>query len=253
MSRRVPIPALAPTVLAVVVLALAVLCGPISAQDGAAQDDGAAREPVIYGVDVSHHSGEVDWQQVVAAGYAFAYLKATEGVDGLDATFADHWRAVGETSMRRGAYHFYVTEDDPEAQAAFFIDTVGELGPDDLVPVVDVELIGHGTRPGLAQRLRTFLELLEARYGVKPMIYTSPNFWDAHLDDSFGDYPLWIAEYGTEEPRLPGGWRGWHLWQWAENHRVPGIEKDVDPNRLSPGVPLDSLHIGSPSNSGAQP
>jgi lysozyme len=189
---------------------------------------------------------------VSAAGYAFAYLKATEGVDGLDPTFADHWRTVGETSMRRGAYHFYVTEDDPEAQAAFFIETVGELGPDDLVPVVDVELIGHGTQPGLEERLRTFLERIEERYGVKAMIYTSPNFWNAHLDETFADHPLWVAEYGTEEPRLPSGWQTWHLWQWAENRRVPGIEKDVDPNRLAPTVPLESLHIGSQSG-GAQP
>ncbi|HUP43117.1 MAG TPA: GH25 family lysozyme, partial [Thermoanaerobaculia bacterium] len=46
---------------------------------------GAAEPPApVLGIDVSHYSGAVDWQAVRAAGYAFAYVKATEGVDSAD-------------------------------------------------------------------------------------------------------------------------------------------------------------------------
>ncbi|MCH9648800.1 MAG: glycoside hydrolase family 25 protein [Deltaproteobacteria bacterium] len=183
------------------------------------------------GVDVSGHSGEIDWNAVVAAGQDFAFLKATEGMDLQDPAFAVHWLAAKKARMTRGAYHFYVTEDDPEKQARFFIETV-ILEAGDLAPVVDIELIGHGTEPGLAGRLRTWLSVVEAHYGVKPIIYTSPNFWDQHLTADFGDYPLWVAEYGVEAPRLPKGWDTWHLWQWQNDATVAGVEKGADLNRL---------------------
>ena len=119
--------------LSAVVLSLLLSC----AQGVAAQAPGEEPGPStpaptdgIHGVDVSHFSGEVDWARVVAAGYHFAYVKATEGVDSLDPLFAQHWSALEGSGLRRGAYHFYVTEDDPEEQARFFLDAVAH-GPGD--------------------------------------------------------------------------------------------------------------------------
>lgn len=198
--------------------------------------------PDVQGIDVSHHSGEVDWQQVVDAGYDFVYVKATEGVDALDPKFAEHWKALADLGVYRGAYHFYVTEDDPEEQARFFLDTV-DWRPGDLRPVVDVELIGHGTEPGLADRLRRFLEIVEGELGVAPVVYTMPNFWDAHLGSGFEDYPLWVAEYGVSQPRLPERWDGWHLWQHAQDREVTGVEKGADLSRLHPEADFRSLLI----------
>ncbi len=195
------------------------------------------------GIDVSHYSGAVDWHQVKDAGYHFAVVKATEGVDAEDPLFAEHWRAVRDAGLVRGAYHFYVTEDGPEEQARFFLDTVRHE-PGDLAPVVDVEIVGHGTQPGLPERLRRFLELVESEVGAKPIIYTEPDFWDAHLTDDFGDHPLWVAEYGVEEPRLPKGFERWWIWQWQGEASLPGVEKDVDLSRLNhPHVELADLLI----------
>jgi lysozyme len=195
------------------------------------------------GIDVSDHSGEVDWKAVKQAGHSFAFVKATEGVDLRDPLFAEHWRLAGQAGLVRGAYHFFVTEDDPAEQARFFISTV-RLSPGDLVPVVDVELIGHDTTPGLDGRLRTWLEAVEAHYRVRPIIYTTANFWDRHLTADFGDYPLWVAEYGVEEPRLPAGWSTWHLWQWRENAAIAGVEKGADLSRVNRGgVDLSPLLV----------
>jgi lysozyme len=181
----------------------------------------------VKGIDVSHHSGEVDWGKVKTAGYSFAFAKATEGVDLLDPVFQDHWTSIKKVGLIRGAYHFYVTEDDPEEQARFFIQNA-RLQPGDYVPAVDIEAIGHGTKPGLVERFKKFLAILENHYGAKPIIYTGPKFWNRHLDKHFGSYPLWIAEYGIEEPVDPKGWKEWHLWQWRENAGVPGVEKGAD-------------------------
>lgn len=201
-----------------------------------------AEAPGALGIDVSHYSGAVDWERVRDAGFAFAYVKATEGVDDGDPAFAAHWRRLGELGIPRGAYHFYVTEDDPEEQARFFLATV-EPRPGDLVPAVDVETLGHGTQPGLDARLRTFLETIERAIGVRPVVYTSPKFWDAHLTDAFGEHHLWIADYGVDEPALPRGWQRWSLWQWSDSHAVPGVEKDADLSRLHPELTLEALRI----------
>lgn len=206
-------------------------------------------ERLHHGVDISVHSGAVDWRALAASGHSFAFAKATEGVDLRDPAFDDHWRAMKEAGIVRGAYHFYVTEDDPETQARFFIDNT-PLEPGDLAPVVDIELIGHGTEPGLPDRLATWLRIVEEHYGIKPIIYTAPNFWDAHLTDAFGDYPLWIAEYGVDAPRLPKGWKDWHLWQWRGDARLDGIEKDVDLSRLNreSAIDLAALVIPNPGD-----
>lgn len=196
----------------------------------------------LRGIDVSHYSGAVDWQTVRGAGFDFAYVKATEGVDSPDPAFADHWKRLGDLGIPRGAYHFYVTEDDPEEQARFFLETA-KPRPGDLVPAVDVELIGHGTEPGLAERFRTFLEIVARETGVRPIVYTSPKFWNAHLTSAFGDYPLWVAEYGVPEPQVPEGWQRWTLWQHRDDDSIPGVEKDADLSRLHPALTLDHLRI----------
>ena len=200
-----------------------------------------AAEP-LHGIDVSHYSGGVDWERVREAGFDFAYVKATEGVDSPDPAFADHWRRLGELGIPRGAYHFYVTEDDPEEQARFFLSTAA-LRSGDLPPAVDIELIGHGTQPGLAERFRTFLEVVARETGARPIVYTSPNFWNAQLTDAFGDHPLWVAEYGVSEPQVPKGWERWTLWQWQDSGAIPGVEKDADVSRLHPELTLDDLRM----------
>lgn len=68
----------------------------------------------IKGIEVSHFSGSVDWQKVKTGGYTFAFAKSSEGVDLKDPAFQDHWQEIKKTGLIRGAYHFFVTEDDPK-------------------------------------------------------------------------------------------------------------------------------------------
>ncbi len=219
---------------------------PVAASPPASAPTATPRQQVAAGlnagIDVSGHSGTVDWSTLVAAGQSFAFVKATEGDDLEDPAFDEHWRQLKTAGLVRGAYHFYVTEDDPTEQARFFIQTVS-LEPGDLAPVVDVEVIGHDTQPGLADRVRTWLQLVEQHFGVKPIIYTTASFWDAHLTADFGEYPLWVAEYGVEEPRVPAGWSSWHLWQWQGDAAVPGVEKSADLSRVNRSGPDPSVLI----------
>lgn len=188
------------------------------------------------GIDVSVHSGAVDWAEVAAEGHGFAILKATEGVDLADAAFDDHWREAAKAGLVRGAYHFYVTEDDPLEQADFFTGRV-TLQPGDLAPIVDVELIGHATEDGWQDALLVFVEALHQHYGVPPIVYTSPKFWTTNFRGDvarrLAEYPLWIAEYGVEQPAIPESWTTWHLWQYRGDAPIQGVEKGADLTRVN--------------------
>ena len=106
-------------------------------------------------------------------------------------------------------------------------------------------MIGHNTQPGLIDRFRRFVVRLENHYGVKPIIYTSPRFWNDHLTDEFGEYPLWVAEYEVDEPVIPKGWATWHLWQWQGDTLISGVENGADITRVNnAGADLRKLVLG---------
>ncbi|MEO1370656.1 MAG: GH25 family lysozyme, partial [Acidobacteriota bacterium] len=164
-------------------------------------------------------------------------LKATEGIDAADATFADDWRDAARVGLLRGAYHFYEPPDDPLEQARFFLDTVGPLGPGDLPPVLDVEVRRGVDADAVLAGVRAWLQAVEAATGRRAMVYTGVNFWNA-LDSksadraAIADRALWVASY-RQEPALPDDWAEWTFWQYTERATVPGIEREVDLNRFS--------------------
>jgi lysozyme len=135
----------------------------------------------------------------------------------------------------RGAYHFFRAEDDPQAQAEFFWQTVGTTGGNtgELPLVVDVEENMSQSNSVVIANLTSFLESLQQWTGKQPMIYTGPGFWNGLGTSAFGGYPLWVAEYGVAEPTLPTGWTLWDFWQHSETGQVAGIQGSVDLNVFS--------------------
>lgn len=206
------------------------LPAPGTAVLSATEGDASAPAARLHGIDVSEFQGEIDWQAVQASGVTFAYARALEGETIHDSRFAANWSGMKEAGVVRGAYDFYVAHDPPEAQVATFISLV-TLEPGDLVPMVDIEKGSLGGKPApadLVPNFHRYLELLAAHYKVTPFIYTDPAFWNENLDDSFGGYPLWVADYGVDSPSLPRGWERWVIWQHSESGAVQGIAGAVD-------------------------
>ena len=53
-------------------------------------------EPLaIYGIDVSHHNGKIDWSTIPDSNVVFAVAKATEGTGWFDPQFKQHWTELG--------------------------------------------------------------------------------------------------------------------------------------------------------------
>lgn len=186
----------------------------------------------IHGIDVSVHQGTIHWPSVYGmkvgeAQMGFAFIKATEGLNDTDKKFHKNWQQTKQAGMTRGAYHFFLATKSGKQQAVQFIKQV-ELRKGDLPPVVDIEKL-YGVRPTIMrQRLQEWLDVVEAYYRVKPIIYTYADFYERHLGEQFKEYPLWVAHYfQPEKPRIG---RQWSFWQHSELGRVNGIRSKVDCN-----------------------
>ena len=187
------------------------------------------KQPVI--IDIYYDEYPVDF-----TGVDIAILKAS-GKDAWGTRYVDSkvFEYAGECFIRGikiGLYHFLRPRNIAE-QAAMYLEVWDALGSD-LPPIVDVEVnpllvaVGYAT---WASHIKTWLDLVEAHTGRKPMIYTSQYFWGFTGNPSWAnDYPLWVAFYPDypddfDAPiitRIPGNWQKWALWQYAEDGRSCG-------------------------------
>ena len=185
-----------------------------------------------HGIDISHYQGDIDWERLlhskdVKFPIHFIFMKATEGGDHGDDTFTRNFDQARKYGFIRGAYHYFLPKTDANKQADFFIRTV-QLSKGDLPPVLDVETTGKKSPEELKVSVKTWLDRIEAHYGMKPILYTSYKFKKRYLNDSiFNTYPYWIAHYYVDSVRYEGKW---HFWQHTDVGIVPGIEEEVDLN-----------------------
>ncbi len=183
---------------------------------------------LLPGIDISHHQRRVDWQRLVQAGELhFVFVKATEGSDFRDSLFAENWVWLREMGIRRGAYHYFRPNRSGARQAQHFLNTV-ELLPGDLAPVLDIETTDGLPAEVVLREVVEWLTAVQKALYVRPIIYTNLHFYERYLAGYFDDYPLWIARYAEEAPRLRA--RRWHFWQFSEKGQLPGISRPVDLN-----------------------
>ena len=184
----------------------------------------------VRGVDLSYYQGNIDWDVLASQGVDFCFIKATEGVDHNDSQFAQNWQTAQAAKIYVGAYHFFRFEDTGREQAENFIRTV-PVTENTLPPVIDVELYESlgGSMPdtGTArQNLQEMLDLLEAHYGVKPILYAAPNTYRAYVKSFAADYPIWISNYYYKP------YFAWTFWQYTDSgdrlREEFGKESDAD-------------------------
>lgn len=228
-----------------VVLALVILfhdwIAPVDCETGAKVPAGDWR----YGIDISHHNaGEIVWDSLYVLTdrrgrtirdhhlakdirpVSFVFIKATEGVSLVDKDFKRNWRDAGMSGLRRGAYHFFRSSKDGEAQARLFIKTVGNLRFRDLPPVLDIETLHRGgSRKKLNEEALKWLRTIENHYGRKPIVYTGSSFAKDYLSkDITENYPMWIAHYEKDRPAF----EDWTWWQFTDKAVVKGVPGLVD-------------------------
>ncbi len=184
----------------------------------------------VYGIDVSHHQGKIDWDSIEAQGISFAYLKATEGQSHKDTKFVEYWATTTGRSFKKGAYHFFSFCKDGASQAQNYIESVS-LVPGDLPPAIDLEYAGNCKKgfetPKLIAEIRTYLNIIQEHYSTAPVIYTTNRFYKEIVFEYFKDQNIWIRN--TYFNPSFSNRKKWLFWQYNVGP-FPGITGDVDQN-----------------------
>ncbi len=211
----------------------------------------------VKGVDVSHYQGEIDWKALSASGVRFAYIKATEGAHFRDPHFAGNWQRSGEAGILRGAYHFFSLCRRGAEQAANFIAAI----PDEsrsLPHALDAEQMeacsSAKTAADPVAEILAFLDAAEKRFGRRPLIYTTREFYGAYLSDAQREGRLdkerfWLRSLHWP-PRL--GAIHWTLWQYHNRGQRAGIDGPVDLNAFN-GSAAEFEKFASPLQPVAKP
>jgi GH25 family lysozyme M1 (1,4-beta-N-acetylmuramidase) len=198
---------------------------------------------LIYGIDISRWNGRVDFLTVRASGRRFVIAKATEGRLYVDDAYVRNRAGATAAGLAFGAYHYAHpdgTPGDATAEADHFVTAAG-FRDGMLIPALDLE---SGQALGVTRLqnwVATWLRRVYARTGIKPMIYTTPGFWQSYMANTSwfannGFRVVWVAHWDARSPATPAGnWGGhaWTFWQYSSCGKVSGISGCVDLDRFS--------------------
>lgn len=238
-------------------------CAPIESDDENIDNDAdalkvCAKGTTVKGIDVSKWQGHIDWAKVKAAGIKFAIVRVGDGDTYVDPLFGENWSGTKKNGIIRGTYQFFRPGDDPVKAADLFVNQIkshGGMAAGDLPPVLDVEVQDGVSDATLRNNAIKWLDRVESKLGRRPMIYTSPGFWNGvGAGSSFSKYTLWVAHWETACPSMPSSWTGWKFWQTADDGKVNGISGYVDLNLFNGSLDeLKAFAGGSTGGGGTTP
>src|SRR6185436_18392344 len=155
--------------------ALSLAACTVESEDGDREDVGRAASDIVIcpgnssvlGIDVSYYQGNIDWNAVRDFGVKFAIARKSDGTF-MDAKFQQNWDGIKAAGLICGVYQYFEPDGDPVVQANIVIDAVGKLGAGDLPAMIDVEAAGNVTTGQYADRIQTWIDLVEAGTGKPP-------------------------------------------------------------------------------------
>lgn len=238
--------------LAVVILGLGMVIGPGRVM---------AQRPL--GIDVSSFQGSaqtpktnINWASVKSAGISFAWAKATENTNYIDADFVYNETHAKSAGVLIGAYHFahpekHVGTAGADTEAAYFWAEAKNYivgGSTYLMPMLDFEQTITNTslytKATLSQWVNEWCQQV-ANYAksngvtIEPVVYTYTSYASGTsgnapgLDSSVIQWPLWMASYNSQSaqsgaPSSTTPWSTWTFWQYTDAVTVSGVSGACD-------------------------
>jgi lysozyme len=196
--------------------------------DKSAEVEGALRQcgggTTVEGIDVSQWQSHIDWSKVATTNVKWTIIRVSDGGYKQDSEFAANWSGAKNAGLVRGVYQFFRPAQDPIKQANLLLSAIAQdpIGAGDFPAVLDVETVDGVSTATIRKRIHQWLDEIETKTGKKPIIYTAA-FMQNVLGSEFSDYPLWVANYTTQCPLMPSGWKGWDMWQYSDHGHVAGV------------------------------
>ncbi len=82
-------------------------------------------------------------------------------------------------------------------------------------------------RPDVPGELKIFIDVVEAHYGRRPLIYTTNEFNQLHLDGELLNERYWLRNLFAQPDFRRDAWV---IWQYNHDGRRPGVQGPVDLN-----------------------
>ncbi len=197
--------------------------------------------PPAKGTDVSNLTTVTSWANVKAAGVTFTGVMAFDGASVSNPSY--NAQVTGALAQGLFVMPYVVADPLKIGGAAQFakawpvisgIASAPYAGGGQYLPVaLDMEAQPQVTsdacyglsKTAMVAWIQAFLDAAQNKIGTKPVVYSSPNWWQACTGGStaFGGYPLWIADYGVSAPAIPAGWPGYTFWQSSGSATLSGI------------------------------
>ncbi len=200
--------------------------------------EGDDRYSYRMGIDVSHHNGDIDWQQVKNAGIDFVFLRigyrgyGAEGILNEDRKFRTFIEGAHAAGLDVGCYIYSqaINTDEAKEEADLVLGILKDYKLE--LPVVyDPESVlnanartDYVTGEQFTENTRVFCDLIKDA-GYQPMIYSNM-LWEAFEFDleKLADIPVWYADYEL----LPQTPYNFSFWQYSNTGLVPGVPERVD-------------------------
>lgn len=185
---------------------------------------------MIKGIDISHWNGNINFDQVKAAGVEFVIIKAGGSDKGFytDSKFITNYNRAMAAGLSVGAYYFagknFRGIEAGVADARRFIEILKGMQFD--YPVfIDIEAQENRYKEEITDAVIAFCEEME-KAGYFVGIYASDisGFKDKLNHERIKSYAHWVARYGKE----PEICKEYGLWQYSSKGRIPGIIGSVD-------------------------
>ena len=188
----------------------------------------------VTGIDISKHTGKIDWEKIKKQNISFVYIKATEGQDYIDPNYYINLTHALKSNLKVGEYHFFRFNKSGKVQAENFL-AHALHNPGKLTPVVDIEEWGnlpiYKSDKEIRRQINIFLLTVESVVGGKMIIYTNLDSYNRFIKGEFVHNPIWICTF-NKNPKLPDN-RNWLFWQHAHNGKLAGINGNVDINTFN--------------------
>ena len=193
-----------------------------------------------YGIDISKHNGNVDFNKVKKAGFDFVFIRiayrgyGSKGNLKVDEMQDKYLKEAKEAGLKVGAYVFSqsINEEEAKEEAKLAIDLLKDYKLD-LSLVFDPETIKGDTArtddisgEQFTKNAIVFCEEVK-RAGITPAIYSNLVWEDYYYNlEKLKDYEIWYADY-NKLPQTPYNFK---YWQFSEVGIVDGIDGNVDLN-----------------------
>lgn len=192
-----------------------------------------------FGIDVSEHQGEVDWEKMKEAGVDFAMIRAgyrgyTRGRTFDDTYFEQNMLGAEQNGIKVGVYYFSqaVTTAEAEEEAGIVLSLIKSHNVDypiffDWEPI-DYDDARTDNLDGAAVTDIAFAfcdKITKAGYNAG--VYVNKHqMYEFYNLEKLNNFDIWYAEYQNS----PSQYYAFTIWQYTSNGILDGIDGTVDLN-----------------------